>query len=223
MCGRARSTVPIVCRRSASRFSLPMVYDLSQIQSNAPSFYRGPSWLDLPVCTNFIAGLCFNAPEECLYAHPPPNLDITNGIVRACYSFFKYGVCENAFCKFYHNKDHHKWILECQRKKYILEHGNEGEEVNQTSFLTDLTTKAAVSPVEIKNSSGDTINFVTEQFPTAAPERINLKRRQSQDEYSETKRAHMSYNTPDTSQNNWSMDPDDVHPSFSNYTNRRLN
>lgn len=101
-------------------------------------------------------------------------------------SFFQFGTCNNASCKFYHNKEHQKWLLECQRKKHVLRHGDEREAVSQVSnfsfwsnlipwhtsiyvlhqapFWVDLT---AVLAEEMEESSGDT-NSAIEEIPNSS-------------------------------------------------------
>ena len=46
-------------------------------------------WLQLEVCREFQRGKCTRPDSECKYAHPPPNVEVTNGRVTACYDSIK--------------------------------------------------------------------------------------------------------------------------------------
>lgn len=60
-------------------------------------------WLQLEVCREFQRGKCTRPDSECKYAHPPPNVEVTNGRVTACYDSIKARCTrENPPCKYYH-------------------------------------------------------------------------------------------------------------------------
>lgn len=50
-------------------------------------------WLQLEVCREFQRNKCTRPDTECKFAHPPPNVEVQNGKVTACYDSIK--VCAN--------------------------------------------------------------------------------------------------------------------------------
>ena len=48
-------------------------------------------WLQLEVCREFQRQKCTRSDAECKFAHPPPNVEVQNGRVTACYDSIKVG------------------------------------------------------------------------------------------------------------------------------------
>jgi muscleblind protein len=46
-------------------------------------------WLQLEVCREFQRQKCSRPDAECKFAHPPPNVEVQNGRVTACYDSIK--------------------------------------------------------------------------------------------------------------------------------------
>ena len=46
-------------------------------------------WLQLEVCREFQRQKCTRSDCECKFAHPPPNVEVQNGRVTACYDSIK--------------------------------------------------------------------------------------------------------------------------------------
>lgn len=46
-------------------------------------------WLQLEVCREFQRNKCTRPDTECKFAHPPPNVEVQNGRVTACYDSIK--------------------------------------------------------------------------------------------------------------------------------------
>lgn len=46
-------------------------------------------WLQLEVCREFQRNKCSRPDTECKFAHPPPNVEVQNGRVTACYDSIK--------------------------------------------------------------------------------------------------------------------------------------
>ncbi|XP_021947273.1 polyglutamine-repeat protein pqn-41 isoform X2 [Folsomia candida] len=66
-------------------------------------------WLQLEVCREFQRNKCTRPDTECKFAHPPPNVEVQNGRVTACYDSIK-GRCnrEKPPCKYFHPPLHLK-------------------------------------------------------------------------------------------------------------------
>lgn len=66
-------------------------------------------WLQLEVCREFQRNKCSRPDSECKFAHPPPNVEVQNGRVTACYDSIK-GRCnrEKPPCKYFHPPQHLK-------------------------------------------------------------------------------------------------------------------
>ncbi|XP_064455714.1 muscleblind-like protein 2a isoform X18 [Ornithodoros turicata] len=66
-------------------------------------------WLQLEVCREFLRNKCSRQDTECKFAHPPPNVEVQNGRVIACYDSIK-GRCnrEKPPCKYFHPPQHLK-------------------------------------------------------------------------------------------------------------------
>jgi len=66
-------------------------------------------WLQLEVCREFQRQKCSRSDAECKFAHPPPNVEVQNGRVTACYDSIK-GRCnrEKPACKYFHPPQHLK-------------------------------------------------------------------------------------------------------------------
>eukprot|EP00092_Neocalanus_flemingeri_P009982 GFUD01010760.1.p1 GENE.GFUD01010760.1~~GFUD01010760.1.p1 ORF type:complete len:344 (-),score=29.20 GFUD01010760.1:291-1322(-) len=66
-------------------------------------------WLQLEVCREFQRQKCTRSDAECKFAHPPPNVEVQNGRVTACYDSIK-GRCnrEKPACKYFHPPQHLK-------------------------------------------------------------------------------------------------------------------
>ncbi|XP_026474796.1 proline-rich protein 36 isoform X5 [Ctenocephalides felis] len=66
-------------------------------------------WLQLEVCREFQRNKCSRPDTECKFAHPPPNVEVQNGRVTACYDSIK-GRCnrEKPPCKYFHPPQHLK-------------------------------------------------------------------------------------------------------------------
>ncbi|XP_066960511.1 muscleblind-like protein 3 isoform X6 [Macrobrachium rosenbergii] len=66
-------------------------------------------WLQLEVCREFQRNKCTRPDTECKFAHPPPNVEVQNGRVTACYDSIK-GRCnrEKPPCKYFHPPQHLK-------------------------------------------------------------------------------------------------------------------
>lgn len=45
--------------------------------------------LQVEVCREFLRGQCARSDQECKFAHPPPNVDVQQGRVTACYDSIK--------------------------------------------------------------------------------------------------------------------------------------
>ena len=50
-------------------------------------------WLQLEVCREFQRQKCTRSDAECKFAHPPPNVEVQNGRVTACYDSIKVRMC----------------------------------------------------------------------------------------------------------------------------------
>lgn len=78
---------------------------------NVSTFVNGKdsSWLQLEVCREFQRNKCSRSDLECKFAHPPPNIEVQNGRVTACYDSIK-GRCnrDNPPCKYFHPPQHLK-------------------------------------------------------------------------------------------------------------------
>ena len=48
-------------------------------------------WLQLEVCRESQRQKCTRSDAECKFAHPPPNVEVQNGRVTACYDSIKVG------------------------------------------------------------------------------------------------------------------------------------
>ncbi|XP_013788035.1 muscleblind-like protein 1 isoform X1 [Limulus polyphemus] len=66
-------------------------------------------WLQLEVCREYQRNKCTRPDTECKFAHPPPNIEVQNGRVIACYDSIK-GRCsrEKPPCKYFHPPQHLK-------------------------------------------------------------------------------------------------------------------
>lgn len=66
-------------------------------------------WLQLEVCREYQRQKCTRSDCECKFAHPPPNVEVQNGRVTACYDSIK-GRCnrEKPACKYFHPPQHLK-------------------------------------------------------------------------------------------------------------------
>jgi len=66
-------------------------------------------WLQLEVCREFQRNKCSRTDQDCKFAHPPPNVEIQNGKVTACYDSIK-ARCnrEKPPCKYFHPPQHLK-------------------------------------------------------------------------------------------------------------------
>ncbi|KAL3215329.1 hypothetical protein MRX96_006597 [Rhipicephalus microplus] len=66
-------------------------------------------WLQLEVCREYQRNKCSRQDAECKFAHPPPNVEVQNGRVIACYDSIK-GRCnrEKPPCKYFHPPQHLK-------------------------------------------------------------------------------------------------------------------
>jgi len=66
-------------------------------------------WLQLEVCREYQRQKCSRSDCECKFAHPPPNVEVQNGRVTACYDSIK-GRCnrEKPACKYFHPPQHLK-------------------------------------------------------------------------------------------------------------------
>jgi len=66
-------------------------------------------WLQLEVCREYQRQKCSRCDAECKFAHPPPNVEVQNGRVTACYDSIK-GRCnrEKPACKYFHPPQHLK-------------------------------------------------------------------------------------------------------------------
>jgi len=66
-------------------------------------------WLQLEVCREYQRQKCTRSDAECKFAHPPPNVEVQNGRVTACYDSIK-GRCnrEKPACKYFHPPQHLK-------------------------------------------------------------------------------------------------------------------
>ncbi|XP_076035249.1 protein muscleblind-like [Oratosquilla oratoria] len=49
-------------------------------------------WLQLEVCREFQRNKCTRPDTECKFAHPPPNVEVQNGRVTACYDSIKVSI-----------------------------------------------------------------------------------------------------------------------------------
>ena len=58
-------------------------------------------WLQLEVCREYQRQKCTRSDAECKFAHPPPNVEVQNGRVTACYDSIKVGqviYCTDDLC-----------------------------------------------------------------------------------------------------------------------------
>lgn len=67
-------------------------------------------WLQLEVCREFQRNKCSRPDTECKFAHPPPNVEVQNGRVTACYDSIKV-IEDNSF------KERHPPTIKWQRLK----------------------------------------------------------------------------------------------------------
>jgi hypothetical protein len=79
-------------------------------------------WLTLEVCREFQRNKCSRTENECKFAHPPPQVEVQNGRVTACFDSIK-GKCQRKDppCKYLHPPQHlREQLLANGRNNLIL-------------------------------------------------------------------------------------------------------
>ncbi|CAN7938844.1 unnamed protein product, partial [Ixodes hexagonus] len=59
------------------------------IMAAAAANVKDSRWLQLEVCREYQRNKCSRQDAECKFAHPPPNVEVQNGRVIACYDSIK--------------------------------------------------------------------------------------------------------------------------------------
>ncbi|XP_050730233.1 muscleblind-like protein 2a isoform X2 [Eriocheir sinensis] len=87
----------------------PGVPNMAMVNVNNFLNVKDSRWLQLEVCREFQRNKCTRPDTECKFAHPPPNVEVQNGRVTACYDSIK-GRCnrEKPPCKYFHPPQHLK-------------------------------------------------------------------------------------------------------------------
>jgi hypothetical protein len=85
-----------------------------------PLNIKDSRWLQLEVCREFQRGQCSRSENECKFAHPPPHVEVQNGLVTACFDSIK-SRCnrENPKCKYLHPPQHLKEQLQQNGKNAL--------------------------------------------------------------------------------------------------------
>ncbi|XP_064455711.1 muscleblind-like protein isoform X15 [Ornithodoros turicata] len=105
-------------------------------------------WLQLEVCREFLRNKCSRQDTECKFAHPPPNVEVQNGRVIACYDSIK-GRCnrEKPPCKYFHPPQHLKdQLLINGRNHLALKNALLQQMPLQAVLPGQIPTAAVVSP-----------------------------------------------------------------------------
>lgn len=105
-------------------------------------------WLQLEVCREFLRNKCSRQDTECKFAHPPPNVEVQNGRVIACYDSIK-GRCnrEKPPCKYFHPPQHLKdQLLINGRNHLALKNALLQQMPLQAMLPGQIPTAAVVSP-----------------------------------------------------------------------------
>ncbi|XP_075724542.1 uncharacterized protein LOC119164409 [Rhipicephalus microplus] len=105
-------------------------------------------WLQLEVCREYQRNKCSRQDAECKFAHPPPNVEVQNGRVIACYDSIK-GRCnrEKPPCKYFHPPQHLKdQLLINGRNHLALKNALLQQMPLQAMLPGQLPTAAVVSP-----------------------------------------------------------------------------
>ncbi|XP_076807561.1 uncharacterized protein LOC143450768 isoform X3 [Clavelina lepadiformis] len=92
---------------------LPSMQQLPQI--------RDPEWLKVEVCREFQRGACKRTADECRYAHPGKNIQVSaDGKVIACFDALK-GRCNRESCKYLHPTYQLKQQLEITGRQTLIQ------------------------------------------------------------------------------------------------------
>ncbi|XP_047475398.1 muscleblind-like protein 2a [Penaeus chinensis] len=70
----------------------PGVPNMAMVNVNNFLNVKDSRWLQLEVCREFQRNKCTRPDTECKFAHPPPNVEVQNGRVTACYDSIKVSV-----------------------------------------------------------------------------------------------------------------------------------
>lgn len=63
--------------------------NMAMVNMNNLLNIKDSRWLQLEVCREFQRNKCTRPDTECKFAHPPPNVEVQNGRVTACYDSIK--------------------------------------------------------------------------------------------------------------------------------------
>jgi len=82
---------------------------ITMLNVNSLLNQKDSRWLQLEVCREYQRQKCSRPDGECKFAHPPPNVEVQNGRVTACYDSIK-ARCnrEKPACKYFHPPQHLK-------------------------------------------------------------------------------------------------------------------
>ncbi|XP_063590604.1 protein muscleblind-like [Penaeus indicus] len=67
----------------------PGMPNMAMVNVNNFLNVKDSRWLQLEVCREFQRNKCTRPDTECKFAHPPPNVEVQNGRVTACYDSIK--------------------------------------------------------------------------------------------------------------------------------------
>ncbi|XP_077553690.1 muscleblind-like protein 2a, partial [Haemaphysalis longicornis] len=128
----------------------PAAASSSLVLAAAPSLVsaKDSRWLQLEVCREYQRNKCSRQDAECKFAHPPPNVEVQNGRVIACYDSIK-GRCnrEKPPCKYFHPPQHLKdQLLINGRNHLALKNALLQQMPLQAMLPGQLPTAAVVSP-----------------------------------------------------------------------------
>nr|XP_009862110.1 zinc finger protein isoform X2 [Ciona intestinalis] len=136
---------------------LPSMQPLPQI--------RDPEWLKVEVCREFQRSACKRTAEECRFAHPSKNIQVTtDGKVIACYDALK-GRCTRDSCKYLHPTYQIKQQLEVNGRQTLMQnramlqqmlplHQNLMQAVPQGGLVYEPVAGAAAQPMPTSLHAG---------------------------------------------------------------------
>ncbi|XP_040358449.1 muscleblind-like protein 1 [Ixodes scapularis] len=104
-------------------------------------------WLQLEVCREYQRNKCSRQDAECKFAHPPPNVEVQNGRVIACYDSIK-GRCnrEKPPCKYFHPPQHLKDQLLINGRNHLALKNALLQQMPLQAMLPGQLPTAVVSP-----------------------------------------------------------------------------
>lgn len=104
---------------------------------------KDSQWLQIDICREFAANKCSKV--DCLFAHPPQNVDVVGGKVTACFDSFK-GRCNREICKYFHPPSNlmDQLILKGRNhlaiKNSIVQHNTINPSMGFVPFSTEVPT-----------------------------------------------------------------------------------